>query len=113
MLHKSVMITFDDGYLDNWVYAFPVLKRLGLHAHIFLITGQIGDGPARNLAEVAFSHKKSEEKVASGNADDVMLRWSEIEEMQASGLVEFHAHTHTHQRWDWQITDTAERHRAL
>lgn len=33
--HKSVMITFDDGYLNNWVYAFPVLKRLGLHAHIF------------------------------------------------------------------------------
>lgn len=45
---KSVMITFDDGYLDNWVCAFPVLKRLGLHAHIFLITSQLATDPFAN-----------------------------------------------------------------
>lgn len=67
----------------------------------------------RELAEIAFSHKECEEKVATGHADDVMMRCSEIEEMQASVLVVFHAHTHTHQRWDWQIADPTERHRAL
>jgi peptidoglycan/xylan/chitin deacetylase (PgdA/CDA1 family) len=27
---KSILLTFDDGYLDNWVYAHPVLERHGL-----------------------------------------------------------------------------------
>lgn len=110
---KSVMITFDDGYLDNWVYAFPVLERLGLHAHIFLITGQIGDGPVRTLSEIAFSHKECEARIAEGHADEVMMRWSEVEAMRASGLIEFHAHTHTHQRWDLMQPDVILRHQAL
>lgn len=35
---KSVVVSFDDGYLDNWVYAHPVLEQYGLHAVLFLIT---------------------------------------------------------------------------
>src|SRR5690606_37404428 len=47
---KSVLITFDDGYLDNWVYAHPVLKRYGMSAVLFAITRFIGEGPARHYA---------------------------------------------------------------
>ncbi|EHS3676245.1 polysaccharide deacetylase family protein, partial [Escherichia coli] len=95
---KSVMLTFDDGYLDNWFYAFPVLQAFGLRAHIFLVTGLIGDGPARQHEESGgrhmFSHRECETLIAQGRADDVMLRWSEVREMSRSGLVEFHLHTH-------------------
>lgn len=38
---KSVVITFDDGYLDNYKYAYPVLKELGLKATIFVIVDNI------------------------------------------------------------------------
>ena len=38
--------------------------------------------------------------IADGRADEVMLRWSEIEALRAEGLIEFHSHTHTHTRWD-------------
>lgn len=31
---KSVMLTFDDGYLDNWLQVFPVLQEFNLRAHI-------------------------------------------------------------------------------
>jgi peptidoglycan/xylan/chitin deacetylase (PgdA/CDA1 family) len=36
---RSVMITFDDGYLDNYTEAFPVLKSHGASATFFITTG--------------------------------------------------------------------------
>lgn len=34
---KTVVITFDDGYQNNVVYAYPVLKKYGFHASIFIV----------------------------------------------------------------------------
>ena len=110
---KSVLITFDDGYLDNYVYAYPVLKELGLRATIFAITGWIGDGPVRGGEPPCPDHKTCMAKVRDGQADEVMLRWSEIEAMEAAGVVEFHSHTHTHTRWDKTLADPAARRAAL
>ncbi len=39
---NPVMVTFDDGYMDNYLYAYPVLRRLRLPAVISLTTGHIG-----------------------------------------------------------------------
>ncbi len=110
---KSVMLTFDDGYLDNWLRAWPVLKEYNLHAHIFLITGLIGKGNVRSRQEQEYSHRDCERLIADNRSDEVMLRWSEVREMRDSGLVEFHVHTHSHKRWDRLSVSRAEQCRLM
>lgn len=102
---RSILITFDDGYLDNWVYAYPLLKKYGFSALVFLVTSWVHDGPVRNRLgqgelPATPSHKDCEDLIEQGRSDEVALRWSEINAMREDGVMEFHSHTHTHTRWD-------------
>ena len=115
---KPVMITFDDGWLDNWVFAYPVLKRHGIKAVIFLITSRIARQGRRlrsdeGQPDALPTHRESKTLMENGRADEVMLSWDEVAEMKDSGLVEFHSHTHTHQRWDKMLSDRKGRNEAL
>ena len=67
---KPVLITFDDGYDDIYLNAFPILKEFGFQATVFLPTGLMD-----NYA---------------------YLTWSRIDEMKNSGLVFFANHTWSH-----------------
>lgn len=39
---KPVILTFDDGYEDVYTYAYPILKKYGMRASIFIISDFIG-----------------------------------------------------------------------
>lgn len=106
---KSVLITFDDGYLDNWVYAHPVLKKYGLNAVMFLVTGWAHHGEPRPLngsgqaLPSCPAHRECMDLVDNGKAHDISVRWSEIQAMEEAGTFEIHSHTHTHTRWDLKL----------
>lgn len=38
----TISLTFDDGYLDNFTNAVPLLEKYGLHATIFITSGMVG-----------------------------------------------------------------------
>jgi len=113
LAEKSFVITFDDGYLDNFVYAHPVLEEFGLKAMLFAVTGWIGDGAVRGGGADCPDHRECKRRIAAGESDTVMLRWPEIELMRRARTFEIHSHTHTHTRWDKQLPDNTERNAAL
>lgn len=73
---REVVITFDDGYLDFFSEAFPLLKKYGFLATVFLSTGFIGNGRA------------------SLNGKP-MLAWGDVRELRRQGI-SFGAHTVSH-----------------
>jgi peptidoglycan/xylan/chitin deacetylase (PgdA/CDA1 family) len=58
----SVLITFDDGYLDNYTVAFPILRSHGVQAVFFLPTAFIGTGKLPWWDAIAYMLKKSVKK---------------------------------------------------
>lgn len=67
-IKNPVIITFDDGYEDNYTNAYPILKKFNFSATIFLISGAV-DSPH-------------------------FLKRTEISEMK--GLISFESHTKSH-----------------
>lgn len=59
---NTAVITFDDGYRDNFDLAFPILQRRGLPATIYLITGLIGTERAMWWDDVAYLLQSSTAK---------------------------------------------------
>lgn len=68
---KPVILTFDDGYVDNYQHAFPILGEFGYHGTFFIVTEFI-------------------DKAREG-----YMTWPMIEEMARAGhRMESHSRTH-------------------
>lgn len=68
---KSVVVTMDDGYADNDIYALPILRKYNVKANLMLATGLVGSNPD-------------------------MLSWGQVNDMKGSGLYYFTNHTWSH-----------------
>ena len=79
---KSVIITFDDGFEDNYTNAWPILKEYEIPATIFLVSHLMG---------------KTGEWLKKARSDNVkkMMSWANALEMANSGI-DFGGHTSTH-----------------
>ena len=84
---RSVVITIDDGYESVYRHAYPLLKKHGFPATLFVYTDFVGIGDG--------------------------LNWAQLQEMAASGLVDIQAHSKTHRNLtERQPGETDERYRA-
>ena len=55
----GALITFDDGYIDNYRTAFPVLKSLGVQGTFFLATSYVGTSRAPWWDSIAYRVRRS------------------------------------------------------
>ena len=78
---KKVIITFDDGYKNNYTEAFPILKKYGFRAVFYVVSGALGE---KNL----WHNPETEAPLEMMSAD-------EIKEMAAAGM-EIGGHTVSH-----------------
>ena len=93
----SVLLTIDDGRKSVWTYGYPLLRRYGFTATIFVIPGYVppGDAPSPNLDDVWAG------RVAGGDLtlrDPELMNWHELRAMQQSGVVDCQSHTCYHHR---------------
>jgi peptidoglycan/xylan/chitin deacetylase (PgdA/CDA1 family) len=95
---RAVVVTFDDGWIDNYLYAFPTLRAHSIRAAIFVVTGTASDkGGAVGLTTAREpTHVESKALIRDGKSDLATLSWDLMREMADSGLVEFQSHTKTH-----------------
>lgn len=66
---KSVVLTFDDGYLSNYEIAYPILKKHNAHAIIFIIGSSVGKNTYKDTDVPIIPHfnrKQAKEMISSG-----------------------------------------------
>ncbi|MDY6172910.1 MAG: polysaccharide deacetylase family protein [Fusobacterium necrophorum] len=97
---KTVLLTLDDGYYDNYKYVFPLLKKYNMKATIFLNTLYISEDRKQEeeIQENGIANQKAIlQYVETGCGESAQyMTWREIREMYESGLVDFQAHSHKH-----------------
>ena len=80
---KPIVLTFDDGYLSNYEYAFPILQEYGMQATIFAIGVSVGKDTYKDTDHAMTPHFGADE----------------AREMVDSGLISVQSHTFDMHQW--------------
>lgn len=83
---KYIVLTFDDGYEDFYVDAFPILKQYNFPSVIYIVPGYVESG---KIYWWDMDLGKSE-----------LMNWEQLEDLSKSDLIEFGSHTLDHENLD-------------
>src|SRR5688572_25907725 len=89
---RAVLITFDDGYADNYFVAWPIAQQFGLKINLFVCTGLVAE---KNVP--AFEKLTDCMQASRAEFPDFWqpLSWKQISEMTSAGVgLGFHSHNH-------------------
>ena len=81
---KPICITFDDGYLNNYDIAYPILKKYNMKATIFVIGSSIGATKNYKNTDYPITPHFNEEQAI---------------EMEKSGVISIQSHTYDMHQW--------------
>ena len=90
---KSIVLVFDDGYLDNWVTVYPLLKKYGMCGTVYVnpdfvdlgteCRPTLNDSPESDVSQTGF------------------MNWAELKQLDETGVLDVQSHSLTH---TWYFT---------
>lgn len=90
---NSFVLTFDDGYLDNWVAVSPILKKYGFRGTVYVNPEFVEPGEKiRPTLNELWKGDVTEDEMEW----DGFLSWAEMRELEKEGVLEIQSHAMTH-----------------
>jgi peptidoglycan/xylan/chitin deacetylase (PgdA/CDA1 family) len=103
LFDRAFAVTFDDGYRDNYLHALPILADLNMVATVFIPVNYM-DG--QDI--FPWDHRRAA-SWGETTDEDRPLSWSQLLEMQQSGVFSVGSHTCSHPLLTGVDDETAER----
>jgi len=88
----SVILTFDDGYADNWIFAYPIMKRYGMKGNIF-VNPEFAD--KRRIVRKRIDQIESIDELEREDISG-FLSWDEMKECENEGVFDIQSHAMSH-----------------
>lgn len=88
---NSIALTFDDGYLDNWTIAAPLLREYGFRGTVFVNPSFVDP---RDIIREQVPPSETEE--VGRELVDGFMSWPEMREAMDAGVLDVQSHGMTH-----------------
>jgi peptidoglycan/xylan/chitin deacetylase (PgdA/CDA1 family) len=89
---RSLILTFDDGYSDNWIFAYPILRKYGFKGTVF-VNPEFVD--RRDVVRKRLDELDPEASLAPEDTRG-FLSWNEMAEAEKEGVFDIQGHAMTH-----------------
>lgn len=93
---KPILITFDDGYLSNYEFAYPILQKYEYEATVFAVGVTMGSDTYKDTGNSIYPH----------------YNYEQARQMYEQGIIDTQSHTYDFHRvegWDAQYRDGASK----
>lgn len=95
---KSIALVFDDGYLDNWVTVYPLLKKYGMCGTVYVNPDFVDGGTE---TRPTLDDSRGEGLLKTEISQTGFMNWAELKQLDESRVLDVQSHSLTH---TWYFT---------